>query len=218
MIYKERIELRNLIVIGAGGYAKSVVDSVDFCLYEIKGFIDDYKDDEEHLGYPILGKNLDCVKNPEGFFYFVAIGNNEKRTKWYKELKSKNLQIINIIDSSAMVSDYAKFGKGCFIGKMAIVNSKAVIGDNCIINTKALVEHGCHIESHVNISTNTVLNGDVCVGEMSFVGSGSIVNGQITIGENVTIGSGSVVINDVEDDTTVVGVPAKVIKKGGKRV
>lgn len=210
--------MRNLIVIGAGGYAKSVVDSIDFSLYEMKGFIDDYKNEKEHLGYPILGKNLDCVKNPEGFFYFVAIGNNEKRTRWYKELKSRNLQIINIIDSSAMVSNCVKIGEGCFVGKMAIVNSKAIIGDNCIINTKALVEHGCHIGSHINISTNTVLNGDVCVGDMSFVGSCSVINGQINIGRNVMIGSGSVVIQDIEDDTTVVGVPAKVIKRGGKRV
>lgn len=210
--------MRELIIIGAGGFAKSVVDSIDFSFYKIEGFIDDYKNEKEHLGYTILGKNLDYIKNPEGFFYFVAIGNNEKRTRWYKELKSKNLQIINIVDSSAMVSDYAKLGEGCFIGKMAIVNSKAVIGDNCIINTKALVEHGCHIESHVNISTNTVLNGDVCVGDMSFVGSCSVINGQIKIGRNVMIGSGSVVIQDIEDDTTVVGVPAKVIKKGGKRV
>lgn len=208
----------NIIIIGAGGFAKSVIDSVDFSLYRIEGFIDDYKEDNEHLGYPILGKNLDCIKNPEGFFYFVAIGNNEKRTKWYKELKARNLQIINIIDSSAMVSDHARIGEGCFVGKMAIVNSKAVIGDNCIINTKALVEHGCHIDSHVNISTNTVLNGDVYVGEMSFVGSCSVINGQIKIGRNVMIGSGSVVINDVDDNTTVVGVPAKVIKRGGEHI
>lgn len=210
--------MKKLIIIGAGGFAKSVIDSVNFSLYKIEGFIDDYKNEKEHIGYPILGKNIDCVKNPEGFFYFVAIGNNEKRTKWYKELKSRNLQIINIIDPSAMVSNCAKIGEGCFVGKMAIINSKAIVGDNCIINTKALVEHGCHIESHVNISTNTVLNGDVCVGEMSFVGSCSVINGQIKIGTNVMIGSGSVVIKDVEDDTTVVGVPAKVIKKGGNRI
>ncbi len=210
--------MKKLIIIGAGGFAKSVIDSLNPSLYKIKGFIDDYKDDIDHLGYPILGKNVDCIENPDGFFYFVAIGNNEKRTKWYKELKSKNLQLINIIDSSAIVSDNVQLGEGCFIGKMAIVNSKSIIGDNCIINTKALVEHGCIIHDHINVSTNTVLNGDVRIGDYSFIGSCSVINGQITIGKNVMVGSGSVVIHDVEDNATVVGVPARVIKKGGKRV
>ena len=210
--------MKKLIIIGAGGYAKSVLDSINFYEYKVCGFIDDYKNEKEHLGYPILGKSIDWIEKPDIFFYFVAIGNNEKRTDWYNQLKSRNLKVINVIDRSAIVSQYAKIGEGCFIGKMAIVNSKVEIGNNCIINTKALVEHGCHIGNNINISTNTVLNGDVVVGNMSFVGSCSVINGQITIGKKVMVGSGTVIIRDVEDNATVVGVPAKVIKLGGKRV
>lgn len=208
----------DLIIIGAGGFAKSVVDSIEQSKYSIIGFIDDYKTDKEHLGYPILGKNIDCIENPNGFFYFVAIGNNEKRTKWFNELKSLNLNVISIIDKSAIVSQHATLGEGCFVGKMAVVNSKAIVGDNCIINTRALVEHGCNIGNNVNVSTNTVLNGDVKVNDNSFIGSSSVINGQISIGKNVLIGSGTVVIHDIDDNSTAVGVPARIIKKDGKRI
>lgn len=210
--------MKKLIIIGAGGYAKSVLDSLDYSKYDFLGFIDDYKQEKEHLGYPILGKDIRSIKNPTEFCYFIAIGNNEKRTLWYNLLKEYNLQLINVIDNSAIVSGHAKIGEGCFVGKMAIINSKATIGNNCIINTKALVEHGCFIGNHVNVSTNTVLNGDVLIHDMTFVGSCSVINGQISVGKNVMIGSGSVVIRDVEDNATVVGVPAKVIKIGGKRI
>ncbi len=206
--------MERLIIIGAGGYAKSVLDSIDYYNYQVEGFLDEKSTEGEHLGYPILYRRLCSIWRPKRYCYFIAIGNNERRKKWFDKLTKKKLRLINVVDKSAIVSPRATIGKGCFIGKMAIVNSKAVIGDDCIINTKALVEHGCNIKNHVNISTNTVVNGDVVVGEGSFIGSCSVTIGQKKIGKWSTVGAGAVVINNVGNNVTVVGVPAKEIKKG----
>lgn len=206
--------MEKLIIIGAGGYAKSVLDSVDIFNYEIKGFIDEFSKEKDHLGYPILAPNLEGIQNAEKYVYFIAIGNNMRRKIWYDRLKSKKLRMINVVDRSAIVSPRATLGTACFIGKLAVVNSKAVVGNNCIINTRALVEHGCTVADHVNVSTNAVLNGDVNVQEGSFVGSCSVTIGQRTIGKWSTIGAGAVVTHDVGDNVTVAGVPAKVIKEG----
>ena len=140
--------------------------------------------------------------------FFVCIGDNKKRKEWYDLLIENNLSVINVIDSSAIVSNNAFIGNGNFVGKMAIINSHAVVGDNCIINTKALIEHGCHIKNYVNISTNTVLNGDVVCEEGSFIGSCSVISGQKCIGSWATVGAGSVVVRDVDNEITVVGCPA----------
>jgi len=206
--------MKKLILIGAGGYAKSVLDSLDMYNYDFVGFIDDYKKGK-HLGYPILTNSILTLKNYSEFYYFISIGDNEKRHYWYNILKYKNLNVITVVDRSAMVSKNATIGEGCFIGKMAIINSDAHVGNNCIVNTKALVEHGCYIENNVNISTNSVLNGDVKIEDDVFVGSCSVINGQITIEKGAIIGSGSVVVKNVESNTTVVGVPAKKLI-GGK--
>ena len=45
------------------------------------------------------------------------------------------------------------------------------------------------------------------------VGCGSKVLGNITIGYNVKIGANSVILHNVEDNCTVVGIPAKIVKK-----
>ena len=50
------------------------------------------------------------------------------------------------------------------------------------------------------------------------VSSGAKVLGSITIGENSKIGAGSVVVKDVPPNSTVVGVPGKIIKRDGERV
>ena len=50
------------------------------------------------------------------------------------------------------------------------------------------------------------------------VSSGARVLGNIQIGANVKIGAGSVVLQDVPANSTVVGIPGKVVKQDGNRV
>ncbi len=206
--------MEKLVLIGAGGYAKSVLDSIDIYNYKMCGFIDEFADKDSHLGYPIIAKSLDALPNPKEYVYFISIGNNAKRKRWFDELKKRNLRIINVIDELATISRHAQIGTGCFVGKLAIVNSGAVIGDNCIVNTRALMEHGSELKNHVNLSTNSVINGDVVVGEGSFVGSCSVIIGQLKVGQWSTVGAGAVVIRDIGDNVTAAGVPAKIIKEG----
>ena len=112
---------KKLILIGAGGFAKSVIDSLKLNEYEIIGFIDDIKTGK-HLGYSILGNSLNDF-NSQNYCFFVCIGDNKKRTIWYNKILEKGLEIINIIDRSAIVSKNIRNGKGIYIGKLAIVNS-----------------------------------------------------------------------------------------------
>ena len=205
--------MKNLIIVGAGGYAKSVLDSLDHMNFRMMGYIDDVKPRGiDHQGFPVLGNSIDCIENINEYVYFVAIGNNAKRKVWFDKLKKRNLSLINVIDKSALVSHAASIGEGCFIGKLAILNHGSSVGDNCVINTRALIEHGCHVMDHVNVSTNATLNGDVICEEGSFVGSGTVINGQLTIGSWALVGSGAGVVKDGKPHTTVVGVPAKEIR------
>ena len=204
--------MEKLIIIGAGGYAKSVLDSIDYYNYKVAGFVDEFSSNTEHLGYPMLASSIEELINAEQYFYFIAIGNNYHRKRWYDKLKERRLRLISVVDKSALVSQRATIGNGCFIGKMAIVNSKSIVCDDCIVNSKALIEHGCYVSDHANISTNSVINGDVCVGTGSFLGSCSVTRGQLKIGNWVTVGAGAVVVDNVEDNKIVAGVPARIIK------
>lgn len=206
-----RLNMKKLILIGAGGHSKSVADALS-SEYTIYGFIDENKSGM-HMGKPILGKTIEEVPNYRDFYYFVSIGGNGFRRSWFEKIKSLGLQTINIIDPTACIAKTARLGIGNFIGKYAIINADSVIGDNNVINTRALVEHECVVGSNVHLSTGSVINGNVIVNDGVFLGSMAVCNGQLSIGANSIIGSGSVVIRDVDPNVTVVGVPAHVIKR-----
>ena len=205
---------KKVIFIGAGGYAKSVLDSLDLSRYEFCGFIDNFKPEgTSHLGYPIVAKTIDDFQEREHYSFFISIGNNTYRLDKYLKLMKYQCDVINIIDKTAVVSNNSSLGRGIFVGKMAIVNSGVTIGDNVIINTMSLVEHGCCIGDHSNISTNSTLNGDVIIEDYCFIGSSSVITGQLRIGESAVVGAGAVVIRNVKPRTIVAGVPAKFIKE-----
>lgn len=203
--------MKELVIYGAGGHAKSVIDSIDFNKYCIKCFIDNFKKGM-FCGKEIYNETFLNADDANKYVYFIAIGDNKKRDEIYKNLKYKGLELISIIDNTAVISKTAKIGKGCYVGKQAIINADAVVGDNTIINTRALVEHECKVGKSCHISTNTVLNGNTIVGDLVFVGSSSVVIGQIDIGDNTIVGAGAVVVNDLNKDSVYVGVPAKKIK------
>jgi len=200
-----------IILIGAGGHAKSVIDSIDELRYDICGFIDTNKKGY-HCGIPILGAELEEIPNYKYYKYFVSIGDVIWRKIWFEKLVNKGLEIINIIDSSAIISKSARIGVGNYIGKMVVINADAEIGDNNIINSKALVEHECIVGSNTHLSTNSVINGNVTIENDVFLGSSAVCNGQLKIGQGAIIGSGSVVIRSIPPMVTAVGVPAKIIK------
>lgn len=201
-----------LILIGAGGHSKSVADAIDRTKYQLCGFLDEYKTGT-HMGLPIFGADIACVPDYKNYRYFVAIGDVDCRKMWFDRVQDMGLDLINIIDASAIISESATLGVGNFIGKMAVINADARIGDDNIINTKALVEHECRVGNHNHLSTNSVINGNVIVEDSVFLGSSSVCNGQLTIGHDAVIGSGSVVIKDVPPMVTMVGVPARIIKR-----
>lgn len=203
---------KKLIIIGAGGFSKSIIDSINFNEIELVGFIDTYKQGY-HQGYPIIANDISEIERPQNYVYFIGVGEPTIRSTFLYLLKNKNLALINIIDPSAMISRNVELGWGIYIGKMCIVNSDTQLQDGVVINTRSLIEHGNTVGICSNVSTNVVLNGDVIVGNKTFIGSCTVVNGQITIGSNSIIGSGSVVIRNIPDQVVVAGSPTRLIRE-----
>lgn len=102
----------------------------------------------------------------------------------------------------------ATIGKGLFIdhGCAVVIGETTIIGDNCTIYQGAtLGGTGKHVgKRHPTIGNNVM------------IGAGAKVLGPITIGDNSKIAAGAVVLKDIPENSTAVGVPARVVR--GKNV
>lgn len=203
--------MKKLVLIGAGGHSKSVIDSLPNDVNLI-GYIDEYKKGT-FFGKPIFGNSFENVPEYRDCYYFVTIGDNGIREMWFEKILDLGLNTINIIDDTALVSRSSKIGKGNFIGKYAIINSDSEIGDNNIINTRSLIEHECKLGNNIHLSTGAVVNGNVEICNNVFLGSMSVCIGQLKVGKNSIVGAGGVVISDIPENVTAVGVPVRVIKE-----
>jgi len=99
----------------------------------------------------------------------------------------------------------AQIGKGFFIdhGNGVIIGETTIIGDNVTLYQGVTLggtgkEHG---KRHPTIGNNVMIS------------AGAKVLGSFTIGDNSKIGAGSVVLEEVPPNSTVVGVPGRVVKR-----
>jgi len=116
----------------------------------------------------------------------------------------------------------AKIGKRTKIANYCEVNGK--IGDDCCIQAFVFIPEGVFIGNKVFIGPGTVFTNDLhppskgkdwyntYVEDGAVIGANCTILPGVVIGKNAIVGAGSVVIKDVEDNTTVVGNPAKKIK------
>ena len=105
----------------------------------------------------------------------------------------------------------AVIGKGLFIdhGAGVVIGETAVVGDNCTIY------HGVTLGGtgkDKGVRRHPILGNDV------LVGAGAKILGAIRIGDNSLIGANAVLLMDVPEDSTVVGVPGRLIRVQGTRV
>ncbi len=103
----------------------------------------------------------------------------------------------------------AEIGRGLFIdhGMGVVIGETTIIGENVTLY-QGVTLGGTGKESGKRHPT---------IGNDVVIGCGARVLGSITIGNDVRIGAGSVVVSDVPDDCTVVGVPARIVREGGRR-
>lgn len=196
-----------IIVIGCGGHARSVVDSIlQLGEYEIAGFINDTA--YEYRGIEVIGNDdmlpeiyENGIKKAVLGVGFVGKGNTRKRL--VEMLESIGFELPCIIDETAKIAADVKLGKGVFIGKNAVVNSNVTLGDMCIINTNAVIEHDCTIGEYTHVAVSATICGEVNIGKLTFVGASSTVIQHIAIGDNVLVGADTLVLKDINDNEKV---------------
>ena len=206
--------MENIIILGAGGFAKELA----WCIRDenILGFIDE---DERLHGriindVPVLG-GLNKIVEHGKCKLICGIGSSKIR----KAIVGKILVINNIaqfftaIAPSVRFSSFVKLGVGTVLCSGSILTTDIDVGNHVILNLDCTVGHDSIIRDYVTIAPGVHISGHVEIGEGVEIGTGANILPGIKIGEWSVVGAGAVVTREVEPWSIVAGVPAKKIKE-----
>jgi acetyltransferase-like isoleucine patch superfamily enzyme len=178
-------------------------------------------------GNVILGKETNIQEN-------VVLGNSEQGLV--------TIGNNALIRSGSIIYSNVKIGNDFKTGHNVLIRENTIIGDKVLVGTNSVVDGSCKIGNNVSIQTDayittyTTIEDNVFIGPRAVttndkymyygakligptikkrarIGANATILPGITIGEDAVVGSGAVVTKDVPPGVTVVGNPARVLKR-----
>lgn len=212
---------QRIVVIGGGGHARSVADTVLSGLGtagELAGFVSQEPIGTHVVaGHDVIGCDADLpslITKHRLTHFIVGIGSTRGGTTLralvFDKVLRAGLAPYTAIHPGAIVSAYAEIGPGSVVMAGATVNAGAQVGRNVIVNTGAVIDHDASIGDHAHIAPGATLSGEVKIGENALVGVGATVIQGVKIGTDATVAAGAVVLKDVPNGRVVMGTPARI--------
>ena len=202
-----------LIIYGAGGHGKVVLDIARSAGNSVSTVLDDDPEHRELSGVQVTYAPEFSWDRVIHFYFLVAVGNNSARQDIFRRLCQRGGMPKTLIHPFSAISASAEIGRGVSVSAGAVVNPGALVRDNCIINTCASVDHDCLVEEHCHLCPGVRLAGNVTVGAGTMVGTGASILPGIRVGQWCCIGAGAVVNRDLPPGVVAYGVPARIRKR-----
>jgi sugar O-acyltransferase (sialic acid O-acetyltransferase NeuD family) len=207
---------RTVLMVGAGGHARVLVDSLRRAGVSVAGFLaaEPSLQGRKVAGLPVIGGD-ECLAGfpTESVLLANGIGSVDvptRRREAFERLAGAGYAFMRIVDPTALICGDVETEDGVQVLAGAIVQTGARLGRNVVVNTGAIVEHDCVVEAHCHIATGARLGGAVVVEAGCHIGSGATVIQGIRIGAGALVAAGAVVAQDVPPAVRVRGTPARV--------
>jgi serine O-acetyltransferase len=159
---------------------------------------------------PAATSTLEVVLTYAGFHALLAYRVAHRLRRWGIPLIPRVISQFARWLTGIEIHPAAVIGKGFFIdhGMGVVIGETAEVGDYVTLFQGVTLggtgkEHG---KRHPTIGNHVV------------IGAGAKILGGIKVGDNVKIGANSVVLKSIPPNSTVIGVPARVIKAEGERL
>ncbi len=211
--------VKNIILIGAGESSGEAEWLIEACnkkekQYYFLGFVDDTNTGNKILGTTDwLIQEKERLEKEHGPIYLACtIGNTAIRKMLCTKLEKK-YPFATLIHPDALVHASARIGDGVIILSGCTVSIHTTVEKHVYLNFDVLLAHDCVVGAYSNLSPKTSLMGGVIVGEGNHFGASVVAIPHTKVGDNNIFGAGCVITKDFESQATIVGVPAKVIKK-----
>lgn len=216
--------MKNLIVLGGSGIGMIAISiAKELGTYTIGGFLNDVLPVGTEIGkyekYKVIGNTQDIDKFllDENNVFFIAYVGMQQEKSVYEKITSLNIpanRLATLIHPSAIIpKGMCKIGNGVLMAPLSQLSPDTTLEDNCIMLPNSFLGHDSTLLRFAHIASNATVGANVVIGKACHIGTNCTIREKVKIGDFCLVGSGSVVLNDVEDNSIVVGNPARLLRK-----
>lgn len=208
-----------MLIIGAKGHAKEILEIlIRMAKNKEIIFYDDISNDLPELlyGHYRIIRSVDGVKDifKQDNRFILGLGNPLLRYQLAKRFLAIGGALTSLISSDAIIGSLnVVLETGLNVMSGVYISNEVHIGEGTLVNAHVTIHHDSKIGKYCEISPGVHITGACSIGKFCIIGTRAVLLPRIKIGDNVVVGAGAVVTEDVESNTVVVGMPAKVLKK-----
>lgn len=209
--------MKDIAIYGAGGFGREtalLIQQINAqkLLWNVIGFFDDGLEKGSAVDdLPILGAMKEALDYQGSMV--VAVADPSTRKKITRQLIKKDFPIIVHPTAQLGSAKYNRIERGCIITAGVILTTHITLAEFCIINLDTTIGHDVTMGACTTIMPGCSISGNVNIGEGCLLGTGSRTLQNIDLGDASIIGAGAVVTKSCPPNVTLVGVPAREIKK-----
>jgi len=214
--------MRDLLIVGAGGFARETAAAVAAVnaaapTWRLLGYLDD--DPALHgtrrVGVPVIG-GTDLVAELTDAAVLVCVGNPRNYRSRRRLVERFGLPPQRY---ATIVHPAARIGVGCTVGPGSVLlagvdlTAEVAVGAHVAVMPQVVLTHDNVIGPYATIASGVRLGGGVRLGDGVYVGAGALLRDGITVGAWSQLGMGSVVLHDVPAGEVWVGAPARFLRR-----
>jgi sugar O-acyltransferase (sialic acid O-acetyltransferase NeuD family) len=199
----------SVLIVGASGHGREVLDVVLACGHDVAGFVDDGQPERGPLdrrGVALLGGTA-LVGAHDGEVV-LGIGDGAARRRVAASLGSARWLPAAVHPLASLGGD-VELADGTVVAAGARLTTHISVGVHGYVGPNATIGHDAVLGGHVTVLPGATVSGSVTLEDGVVIGTGANVRQGVRVGVGAVVGAGAVVLSDVAPGTTVVGVPAR---------
>jgi sugar O-acyltransferase (sialic acid O-acetyltransferase NeuD family) len=206
----------DLVIVGAGGFARETAAAATAAGWRVLGFADDDPAlaGMSRSGHPIVGA-VDTVIGMPDTAVVVCVGNPRNYTARQRIVDRLGLpasRYATVVHPAAEIGAGSVVGPGSVLLAGAVLTADVVVGSHVAVMPQTVLTHDDRVGDYATIASGVLLGGGAVLETGAYVGAGALIREGVTVGAWSLVGMGSVVLRDIPPGQIWAGNPARLLR------